>query len=129
MLPNEINPLLINWLKKNKDNVPIKCNLLLRFKNCTMSCYLSFGIEYDNQVNFFSKNIIPLYHPSKSIQLSSFKRSFLSISFKGRNSKIRWIISSNHRWPASRCDTRRSPRLSPREKRLSPQCRISASFR
>ena len=42
--------------KKNIDNLPIKCNLLLQFENCTISCYLSFGIEYDNQITFFSKN-------------------------------------------------------------------------
>lgn len=51
-------PLKIDLIvKKNKNNLPIKCNLLLRFKNCTMSCYLAFGIEYDNQVTFFSKNL------------------------------------------------------------------------
>lgn len=43
-------------IKKNIDNLPIKCNLLLQFENCTISCYLSFGIEYDNQITFFSKN-------------------------------------------------------------------------
>ena len=44
-------------IKKSKDNLPTKCNLLFKFKNCTMSCYLSFGIEYDNQVTFFTKNM------------------------------------------------------------------------
>jgi hypothetical protein len=44
-------------IKKNNKGLPTKCNLLLKFKNCTMACYLSFGIEYDNQLAFFSKNM------------------------------------------------------------------------
>jgi len=44
-------------IKKNSRDLTTKCNLLFQFKNCTMSCYLSFGIEYNNQVTFFSKNM------------------------------------------------------------------------
>jgi predicted dehydrogenase len=44
-------------IKKGNNKTPIKCNLLFKFKNLTMSCYLSFGIEYENQVTFFSKNM------------------------------------------------------------------------
>jgi predicted dehydrogenase len=44
-------------IKENNNSLPTKCSLLFKFKNCTMSCYLSFGIEYDNEVTFFSKNM------------------------------------------------------------------------
>lgn len=44
-------------IKNDKNKTPTKYNLLFKFKNSTMSCYLSFGIEYDNQITFFSKNM------------------------------------------------------------------------
>ncbi len=101
---------------KKKNNLPIKYNLLIKFKNCTMSCYCSFGVEYDNQLNFFSKNmkikinrafsipantkvIMKYYHlntqyEKEFIAENSFKNFFFDVLKNIKNNKLSRYHSS-----------------------------------